>query len=245
MTPTQILECEDLYKTFGKPAVNGLSLRIASGEFYALLGPNGAGKTTTLRMIAGLLEPDRGSVRLGPFDMSEAPEHAKRRLAYLPDEPAIYAKLTPLEYLEFVGCLWGMDLTHAERRAHELLDLLGLTAHARQRCEEFSRGMKQKLVLAGALLHEPDLLMLDEPLTGLDPHAARLVKDLLLLHVKRGGAVLLTTHIIEIAERLAHRIGIITNGRIIAEGEIGELRARTRCERGTLEDVFLELTQDA
>jgi len=164
----------------------------------------------------------------------------KRAMAYLPDDPMLYAKLKPTEYLEFVAGLWGIEAAEAEPRARRLLDWLELTAHAHELTEGFSRGMKQKLALAGALIHEPQLLILDEPLTGLDAAAARQVKDLLLAHVQGGGTVILTTHILEVAERLAQRIGIIDHGRLIAEGTLDELRGESGGT--TLEDVFLQLT---
>ena len=245
MTPARdthrpALRLAGLRKDFGRPAVDGLDLVVRRGEFYALLGPNGAGKTTTLRLVSGLLAPDAGSIEVLGIDLAGAPAAAKARMAYLPDEPMLYGKLKPFEYLEFVAGLWGVRAEEAEPRARELLDWLDLSRHAHELTEGFSRGMKQKLALAGALIHEPELLILDEPLTGLDAAAARQVKDLLLAHVAKGGTVILTTHILEVAERLAQRIGIIGQGRLIAEGTLDELRARTR--GGSLEDVFLQLT---
>ncbi|QJD99405.1 ABC transporter ATP-binding protein [Massilia forsythiae] len=232
-----------LRKNFGRPAVDGLDLTVRRGELYALLGPNGAGKTTTLRMVTGLLAPDAGQVEVFGIDMARDPAAAKRRIAYLPDDPMLYGKLKPTEYLEFVAGLWGLRPEQAEPEARRLLDWLDLAGHAHELTEGFSRGMKQKLALAGALIHAPELLILDEPLTGLDAAAARQVKDLLLAHVAKGGTVILTTHILEVAERLAQRIGIIRQGRLIAEGTLAELRARTL--GGSLEDVFLQLTERA
>ena len=240
MTIASALRLNALTKNFGRPAVDRLDLTVRSGELYALLGPNGAGKTTTLRMVAGLLAPDGGTVEVFGADLTSDPAAAKQHMAYLPDDPMLYAKLKPTEYLEFVAGLWGIEAAVAEERARRLLDWLDLTKHAHELTEGFSRGMKQKLALAGALIHEPKLLILDEPLTGLDAAAARQVKDLLLAHVDGGGTVILTTHILEVAERLAQRIGIIQHGRLIAEGTLDELRAQTR--GGTLEDVFLQLT---
>ena len=234
------LRLAGLRKDFGRPAVDGLDLVVRRGEFYALLGPNGAGKTTTLRLVTGLLAPDGGNIEVLGIDLAGAPAAAKARMAYLPDEPMLYGKLKPFEYLEFVAGLWGVRAEEAEPRARELLDWLDLSRHAHELTEGFSRGMKQKLALAGALIHEPELLILDEPLTGLDAVAARQVKDLLLAHVAKGGTVILTTHILEVAERLAQRIGIIRQGRLIDEGTLDELRART--QGGSLEDVFLQLT---
>ncbi|WP_020656969.1 ABC transporter ATP-binding protein [Massilia niastensis] len=234
------LQLTGLRKHFGRPAVDGLDLTVRRGELYALLGPNGAGKTTSLRLVAGLLAPDAGRIEVLGIDMASAPAAAKMKMAYLPDEPMLYGKLKPTEYLEFVAGLWGVGAAQAEPRARELLAWLELDRHAHELTEGFSRGMKQKLALAGALIHDPELLILDEPLTGLDAAAARQVKDLLLSHVAKGGTVILTTHILEVAERLAQRIGIIREGRLIAQGTLAELRARTR--GGSLEDVFLQLT---
>ena len=240
MPGSPALALTGLSKSFGRPAVDGLDLTVGRGEFYALLGPNGAGKTTTLRMVAGLLAPDAGRIEVLGIDLAVDPTAAKRRIAWLPDDPMLYGKLKPVEYLEFVAGLWGMDGKSAAPRARELLAWLDLEQHAHELTEGFSRGMKQKLALAGALIHEPELLILDEPLTGLDAGAARQVKDLLLSHVDKGGTVILTTHILEVAERLAQRIGIIQHGRLIAEGTLDELRVAT--PGATLEDMFLRLT---
>jgi ABC-2 type transport system ATP-binding protein len=237
------LRVRGLRKSFSAVAVDDLDLTLAPGELYALLGPNGAGKTTTLRMIAGLLPPDAGSVGIFGIDALADPVAAKRITAWLPDEPMIYDKLTPLEYLEFVAGLWGVERARAERNAAELLEVLELVPHSHARCEAFSRGMKQKVALAGALIHDPRLIMLDEPLTGLDAAIARQVKELLTRRVRAGATIILTTHILEVAERLADRIGIVARGRLIAEGTLRELK----CTLGdglsaTLEDVFLALT---
>jgi ABC-2 type transport system ATP-binding protein len=240
MNDDAALTMVSLCKNFGRPAVDRLDLSVRRGELYALLGPNGAGKTTTLRMVAGLLAPDAGRIAVFGIDLAADPAGAKRKMAYLPDEPMLYAKLKPTEYLEFVAGLWGIDAADAEPRARRLLEWLDLGKHAHELTEGFSRGMKQKLALAGALIHEPELLILDEPLTGLDAAAARQVKDLLLAHVAGGGTVILTTHILEVAERLAQRIGIIQHGRLIAQGTLEQLRGQT--QGGTLEDVFLQLT---
>jgi ABC-2 type transport system ATP-binding protein len=240
---TPALRLRSVRKSFGRPAVDGIDLSVRRGELYALLGPNGAGKTTTLRMVTGLLAPDEGQIEVLGIDLASNPGAAKQKMAYLPDDPLLYGKLKPTEYLEFVAGLWGIAAEEAEPRARKLLDWLDLTKHAHELTEGFSRGMKQKLALAGALIHEPELLILDEPLTGLDAAAARQVKDLLLSHVAGGGTVILTTHILDVAERLAQRIGIIREGRLIAEGTLAELRERTL--GGSLEDVFLQLTEQA
>lgn len=240
------LELSGLYKRFGdKVAVDLLDLTIPPGELYALLGPNGAGKTTTLKMIAGLLQPDAGSARILGVDVAATPEQAKRPLAWLPDEPMLYDKLRPAEYLAFVAGLWKIAPEVASARSRELLDWLDLASHADEYVEGFSRGMRQKLALAGALIHDPKVLILDEPLSGLDAAAARQVKDALLERVKAGPTVVLTTHVLEVAERMAMRIGIIHRGRIVAEGTLDELRAEAGDRGGTLEDVFLEIVSEA
>ena len=229
-------------RTFGTSiAVDRLDLTVRPGELYALLGPNGAGKTTTLRMIAGLLKPDAGQIRIFGIDAVADPIAAKRITAWLPDEPMLYDKLTPLEYLELVAGLWRVPTAHAERQAAELIDVLGLGPHRHQRCEGFSRGMKQKVALAGALIHDPRLIMLDEPLTGIDAAIARQVKDLLTARVRAGATIILTTHILEVAERLADRIGIVQRGRLAAEGTLAELKDAAGRGSSTLEDVFLSL----
>ena len=242
---------QGLRKSFnGKSAVDDLDLSIPGGEFHALLGPNGAGKTTTLRIVAGLLKADAGSVAIFGHDIARDGINAKRVTAFLPDDPLLYGKLNALEYLEFVAGLWRIDAADAAARAEELLNWLELWDNRSEYIEGFSRGMRQKLALAGALIHRPKLLILDEPLTGLDAHAAKSVKDMLVDYVRRGNTVLLTTHILEIAERLAERISIIQKGRIVAQGTLAELRARMAGAAGspaendgaTLEDVFLNLT---
>ncbi|UMR30398.1 ABC transporter ATP-binding protein [Massilia sp. MB5] len=239
------LELRGLSKRFDRPAVHALDLSVRRGEIYALLGANGAGKTTTLRMATGLLLPDTGSVHILGIDLHAHPEAAKRPLAYLPDEPLLYGKLTALEYLAFMAGLWNMPAAQAAADADDLLALLGLAPHARQLTESYSRGMKQKLALAGALIHKPDLIILDEPLTGLDAHASRQVKDLLHRHTAAGGTVVITTHILEVAERMADRIGILQNGRLIGEGSLDQLRTQAQQRDASLEDVFLSLTESS
>jgi ABC-2 type transport system ATP-binding protein len=231
-------------KSFDRPAVDALDLTIYGGEFYALVGPNGAGKTTTLRMVVGLLKPDAGSIRIGGIDALSDPVAAKQITAWLSDEPMIYDKLTPYEYLEFVAGLWRIDPAVAQARARELIGWLGLEPHAHERCEGFSRGMRQKVALAGALVHDPKLIILDEPLTGLDAGTARQVKDVLRARVRDGGTVIMTTHILEVAERMADRIGVIARGRLIAEGTLDDLRRQTGATATSLEDTFLTLVAE-
>jgi ABC-2 type transport system ATP-binding protein len=243
------LEIRGLRKSFARPAVDGLDLTVRCGEFYVLLGPNGAGKTTTLRMLVGLLRPDAGTICVRGVDALVDPLAAKQVMAWVSDEPMIYDKLTPLEYLELVAGLWGIDAAEAGIRAQGLLDWLDLAPHAHQRCESFSKGMRQKVALAGALVHEPSLIVLDEPFTGLDAGSARAVKTVLREHVAAGRTVIMTTHILEVAERMADRIGVIAGGRLIAEGTLDELRRQAGAKVGdgsqSLEDTFLALLAEA
>ena len=249
--PPLALEIRGLVKRFNRPAVDGLDLAVRAGEFYALLGPNGAGKTTTLRMVAGLLRPDAGSIHVAGIDALAEPVAAKRVMAWISDEPMIYDKLTPREYLEFVAGLWGMEAASAQAHAEELLAWLDLAPHANQLCEGFSRGMRQKVALAGALVHEPRVIVLDEPLTGLDAGSARQVKNVLRERTRAGGTIIMTTHILEVAERMADRIGVIAHGKLIAEGTLDELRrqadrdGRASANTGaSLEDTFLALVAE-
>ena len=227
--PSLALEIRGLAKSFEQPAVDGLDLRVRTGEFYTLLGPNGAGKMTTLRMVTGLLKPDRGSIAVFGIDALADPVGAKQIMAWLSDEPMIYD-------------LWAVESNVAEARAHDLVRWLGLEAHAHDRCEGLSRGMRQKVALAGALVHEPRLIILDEPFTGLDAGSARLVKSVLRERVRTGCSVVMTTHILEVAERMADRIGVMVAGRLLAEGNLDELRRQTGAG-DSLEDIFLALVE--
>lgn len=232
-----MLEVCGLSKRFGRPAVEDVSFHVAPGEVYALLGTNGAGKTTTLRMVCGLLVPDGGSIRIRGIDALRDPRAAKQVTAWLPDEPLLYERLTPAEYLRFVAGLWGVPAARARAEAERLLGELGLLEHINEPCAQFSRGMRQKTALAGALLHDPHLLIMDEPLSGLDAAAARKVKDMIRLRAQDGKSVVITTHVLEAAERMADRIGILSAGRLLAEGTLDELKRQSG--KDTLEDVFL------
>ncbi len=245
------LEIRGLVKRFDRPAVDGLDLTVRTGEFYALLGPNGAGKTTTLRMVAGLLRPDAGTIKVSGIDALADAVAAKQIMAWISDEPMIYDKLTPREYLEFVAGLWGIEPALAQARAEELLSWLDLAPHAQERCEGFSKGMRQKVALAGALVHDPRVIILDEPLTGLDAGSARQVKSVLRERVNAGGTIIMTTHILEVAERMADRIGVIAHGKLIAEGTLEDLRhqagktaSSAPDDSATLEDTFLALVAE-
>jgi len=238
------LEISGLKKSFDRPAMDNLDLTVRGGESHALLGPNGAGKTTTLRMVAGLLQPEEGSISVFGIDVKRQPVEANRIMAWVSDKPMIYDKLTLYEYLEFAAGLWEINAAEAESRANELLEWLELGPHANERCGGFSKGMRQKVALAGTLVHNPQLIIMDEPLTGLDAGPARLVKDVLLNRVRDGVTVIVTTHILEVAEHMAERIGIIASGRLIAGGIFDELRAQTGKDGSNLEDVFLNLVAE-
>jgi ABC-2 type transport system ATP-binding protein len=239
-----LIKTTDLVKRFGdKVAVNSVNLDVQGGEIFGFLGPNGAGKTTTIKMICGLLRPTSGAACVGGFDIQQRPLAAKSLLGYVPDEPMLYEKLSAREFLGFVADLYNVPPQQAGRRAEELLKLLDLTGDADHLIEGFSHGMRQKTAIAGALMHDPQVLVLDEPTVGLDPKSARFIKDILRQLAERGAAVFLSTHILEIAERMCDRIGIINRGALIAVGTVEELRAG-RAEQ-SLEDVFLSLTGGA
>lgn len=236
-----VIEALGLRKQFGdKEVVRGVDLTVAAGEIFGFLGPNGAGKTTTIKMLIGLLRPSAGAARIGGHDVQREPIAAKRLIGYAPDEPNLPEKLTAREYLSFVAGLYEVPTEEAQRRGEELLRVFGLREHADELVDGFSHGMRQKTALAGALLHNPQAFFLDEPTVGLDPRSARLIKDILREVAARGTAVFLTTHILEIAERMCDRVAIIDRGQVVAVGTIDELRAG-RTDK-SLEDIFLALT---
>jgi ABC-2 type transport system ATP-binding protein len=237
------LETQGLVMRFGGiMAMNNVSLTLARGARHALIGPNGAGKTTTIRMLTGLVRPSAGRALVAGFDVVTEPLEVKRRVGYLAETPYLYPKLSGREYLDFMAGLYGVAAASARPRAARLLGLFELADKADDLVESYSHGMRQKLALAGALLHEPAVLFLDEPTSGLDPRSARLVKDLLAALVGRGHTVFLSTHVLEIAEQLCHRVGIIDRGQLVATGTLDELRQQARRDAGSLEDVFLQLT---
>lgn len=228
------------YGTF--TAVDGVDLEVPRGTLYGLLGPNGAGKTTAVRMIAGLLQPTAGRVWIAGIDVQADPESAKRHLGYIPDRPYLYEKLTGAEFLRFVAGLYEQDGAAVDRRIDELLTLWELATWRDELVETYSHGMRQKLVIASALVHRPDVIVVDEPMVGLDPKAARLLKELFRGFVRRGGTILMSTHSLEIAEALCDRIAIIQDGRIGAEGTMANLRELAASGDASLEEVFLKLT---
>jgi ABC-2 type transport system ATP-binding protein len=237
-----LIETAHLVKRYGeKTAVDDVSFQVYSGEVFGFLGPNGAGKTTTIKMIVGLLQPTSGAVRVAGFDVLSQPLLAKAASGYVPDTPNLYAKLSGRELLRFVGDLYEMPRAQVERRIEELLRLFDLAQAADDTIDSYSHGMQQKTALAAGLMHDPRVLVLDEPTVGLDPRSARLIKDILRQMADRGAAVFLSTHILEIAERMCDRIGIIDRGKLIAVGTMDELRLLGAGET-SLEDIFLSLT---
>ncbi len=232
-----------LTKRYGKfTAVAGIDLEVPRGELFGLLGPNGAGKTTTLRMIAGILRPTSGGVLVGGIDIQQHPLEAKARLGYIPDRPFVYDKLTGGEFLRFAAALYGQQGAMVERRIDELLEFFELTPWKHELTETYSHGMRQKLIISGALVHRPDVVVVDEPMVGLDPKSARLLKDLFRRFVDRGGTVLMSTHTLEVAEVMCDRIAILYRGKIAADGTMDDLRQQTASEGMSLEDLFLKLT---
>ena len=232
-----------LTKRYGKfTAVEGIDLEVPRGELFGLLGPNGAGKTTTLRMIAGILRPTSGTVLVGGVDIQQHPLEAKARLGYIPDRPFVYDKLTAGEFLRFAAALYGQQGAVVERRIDELLEFFELTPWKNELTETYSHGMRQKLIISGAMVHRPEVVVVDEPMVGLDPKSARLLKDMFRQFVDRGGTVLMSTHTLEIAEVMCDRIAILYRGKIAAEGTMEELRQQTASEGMSLEDLFLKLT---
>ncbi len=232
-----------LTKRYGSfTAVNGVDLTIQKGELFGFLGPNGAGKTTTFRMIAGIILPTSGRIEIGGIDLGRQPLVAKRRLGYIPDRPFVYDKITGAEFLRFVAALYGAHDPSLERRIDELLDLFELVPWKNQLTESYSHGMRQKLIIASAFVHRPEVIVVDEPMVGLDPKGARLLKDLFRQYVNRGGTVLMSTHTLEVAEGMCDRIAIMQGGRILARGTMAELREQTASGASSLEDLFLRLT---
>jgi ABC-2 type transport system ATP-binding protein len=238
-----MIAVQDLVKEYGRfRAVDGVSLAVKPGEIHGFLGPNGAGKTTTMRMIAGLLKPTSGRILVDNHDLEREPEAAKSALGFIPDRPFIYDKLTGGEFLCFHGGLYGMDETAIGARVKEMLDLFELSRWEHQLVESFSHGMKQRLVMAAAFLHRPRAVVVDEPMVGLDPRGARLIKEVFRRMAERGVAILMSTHTLEVAQEMCDRISIILKGQIIARGTVAEIRAMGDRHDDQLTAVFLKLT---
>lgn len=235
-----MIELRGVTKTFGaKRAVDRLDLTVHSGELFAFLGPNGAGKTTTIKMVCGLLTPTEGTVLVGGKPASS--QEARQLISYVPDQPYLYEKLTGREFLKFVVEMYGIERRHAVRRIGELIETFEMNDYVDELSESYSHGMKQRVVFAAALVHDPRVLIVDEPLVGLDPRSARIVKDLFVSQARSGVAVLMSTHLLSIAEELADTIGIIDRGRMLAQGPLDRIREVAQMH-GPLEPLFLKLT---
>jgi ABC-2 type transport system ATP-binding protein len=237
----ELLEVSKAYGT--KLAVDRLSLHIPRGELFAFLGPNGAGKTTTIKLMCGLLFPTTGRVRIGGFDLQTHGEQARRLISYVPDQPFVYERLTGREFLQFIAGMYGMEPAQAERRTREVIDLFRLRDFVDDLTQNYSHGMRQRTVFAAALLHEPEVLIVDEPTVGLDPPSVRMLKDLLRGEADRGVTVFLSTHSLDVAQELAARIGIVHHGRLIGLGTLDDLRKQAALD-GSLEEVFLALVEE-
>jgi ABC-2 type transport system ATP-binding protein len=241
-----MIRLDGLTKRYGDfTAVDGLDLDVGSGLIFGLLGPNGAGKTTTLRMIAGILEPDAGTVELGGHDIVRDPHAARALLGFVPDRPFVYEKLTGAELLRFTAGLYGLDGPDVEARIDELLELWDLAPWRDQLIESYSHGMRQKIIISSALVHRPKVLVVDEPMVGLDPRSARLLKDLLRSYADAGGTAMVSTHTLELAETLCDRLAVIDRGRIVAQGTLDDLRRTVAVDAAGLEEVFLRITRGA
>jgi ABC-2 type transport system ATP-binding protein len=240
-----MIELLDVTRMYGqKTAVDGLSLSIPQGELFAFLGPNGAGKTTTIKMLVGLLRPTSGQVRVAGIDVVQNPREANRLSGYVPDEPHLYEKLTGREFLQFIAEAYGLSRRFAADGIQRQIETFGLVPFVDQLGESYSHGMKQRLVFASALLHQPQVLIVDEPMVGLDPRSMRLVKDLLRGLAEAGTTVFMSTHTLAVAEEIAHRIGIVNRGKLAFLGTVAELRERLELQDRPLEDLYLTLTQD-
>jgi len=237
------IETIDLTKNFGSlTAVNNLNLTVNCGEIFGFLGPNGAGKTTTIKLLTGLLKPASGTAKIMGKDIQDNPIEVKSVIGLVPDEPQVYEKLTGVEFLRFMGSLFGIEKSIIEKKIVELLKLFDLANRGEELIQGYSHGMKQKIAIAGALIHSPKVLFFDEPTIGLDPKSARIIKDILKYRAKSGDCIFVSTHILEIAERMCDRIGIIQDGKLVAEGNMEELRKLSKDDKGNLEEIFLQLT---
>jgi len=238
-----MLELQGVTKRYGGfTAVRELDLTVPRGKIFGFLGPNGAGKTTTIRMIAGVLLPTSGRILIGGDDLAENPESAKTRIGYIPDRPYVYEKLTGGEFLRFVAGLWGEDGKESEERAVRLMELFNLSQWQDELVESYSHGMRQKLLISSALIHQPELIVVDEPMVGLDPRAARILKDLFRTYVDNGGTVFLSSHTLEVVEVLCDVLAIIHEGIVIAGGTMQELRNQAQAGEAGLEEIFLKVT---
>lgn len=240
-----MIEISHLVKDFGKVrAVNDLTLTVGRGEFFGFLGPNGAGKTTTIKMLAGLLKPNAGSIRLSGLSLDRDATAARRICAYIPDKPFIYEKLTGREFLRFIGNLWGMDRKEIEKKIEIVMDIFSMGGWLDDLIEGYSHGMKQKTVMAQALVHDPEIIIVDEPMVGLDPRSIRLVGEIFADLSRKGTTIFMSTHTLTHAQEMCHRIGIINRGVLVAAGSIDELMTVARTASRELEEIFFTLTEE-
>ncbi len=240
-----MIKITNLTKKYGEHiAVDNLSLGIKPGELFGFLGPNGAGKTTTIKMMTGILKPTEGSIEINGINIESEPEKAKKLIGYIPDDPYLYDRLSAREYLRFVGGLYNMEPELIEERSKELFDIFGMNSWVDKHCEEFSHGMRQKIVFCSAFLHRPKVMIVDEPMVGLDPQSSRLVKDMMKQYAIDGNTVFISTHVLSVAEELCDRIGIINRSKLIETGTFTELKAKAAREDVNLETLFLELTEN-
>ena len=241
-----MIDLKDITKQYGSTtAVNRLNIHVAAGEIYGFIGPNGAGKTTTIRIMGGIIEPTSGSIIIGGIDMKRQPVEAKSIIGYVPDRPFLYEKLTGMEFMKFIGDLYRVDSASFPRRASSLLEQFALHDWQDEIIEAYSHGMKQRLIIASALLHDPKVMVIDEPMVGLDPSAVRMVRDILKDQAARGVTIFVSTHTLSIAQDLCDRIGVIHKGILLAQGTLAELNHAARTGEADLEDVFLTLVKEA
>ena len=241
-----MIEIVNLKKQYGSfEAVRDISLSVSKGEIYGFIGPNGAGKTTTISIMGGILAPSSGTVRICGIDMGEEPEAAKRKIGFIPDRPYLYEKLTAMEFLKFTSDLYHMERTSFEEKAEILLDLFSLKSWRHHLIESYSHGMKQRLIMVGALLHDPEVLVIDEPMVGLDPKGQKMVKGLFRELADKGAAIFMSTHTLAVAQEVCDRVGVIHKGRLIATGTTEDLKLQTGAAQSDLEEVFFRLTQEA
>ncbi|MBT3311234.1 MAG: ABC transporter ATP-binding protein [Desulfobacterales bacterium] len=239
-----MIELKNLSRKYGDfTAVENLNLFVPRGEIFGFIGPNGAGKTTTIKMMGGIISPTSGSIHICDINMEEKPEKAKMKIGFIPDRPYLYEKLTGMEFLKFINDLYSVDGNSFYKNAEEKLAMFSLSDWAGELIESYSHGMKQRLIFAAALLHNPELIIVDEPLVGLDPEGIKMVKDLFINLAKQGVSIFMSTHTLKIAEDVCHRVGIINKGNLIAVGTIDELKQKTNTEKADLEEAFLTITR--
>ncbi len=240
-----MISIKELSKSYNRgeiKAVENLNLEVKPGEIFGFLGPNGAGKTTTIKMMVGLLKPDQGSVSIGGFDIKNDPLEVKKRIGFVPDQPEVYEKLTGLEYLDFMADTYGVSREKRLERMEELLEKFQMENAVFDLIQSYSHGMRQKIILIGSLLHDPEVIIMDEPLTGLDPKSSHALKEMMREKCQEGKIMFFSTHVLEVAEKFCHRVGIINKGELIALGTLGELQNQAK-RKSSLENIFLELTK--